>query len=376
MRRFLWLFLAVGLLVAVPTAGAASADRGGRGADHVVFVQTNDPGGNEVVAYDRGNDGRLTLAGWYATGGNGAIAAGENVSDTLASQGSLVYQPQLGLLFAVNAGSNTVSMFAASGNRLRLLSVVPSGGEFPASIAVHRRLVYVLNSGGTGIVQGFRIQGHKLKPLKDSARSLNLANTNPPDFLLSPAQVGFTPAGTQLIVTTKGSGSLIDVFQVGRDGRLSATPVANPSATPLPFPFTFDPSGRLVVGEAGMSNVTTYMLNPDGTLTGAQSASDNQTALCWIIAVRGVYYVSNTASNTLSAYRIDTNGLPSLLTGDGIVATTAPGPIDLAASADGRFLYAQTGSGTIHEYRVNNDGTLTEIGTVALPAGTEGIVAL
>ena len=58
-----------------------------------------------------------------------------------------------------------------------LVDVAPSGGQFPASIAVHDDLAYVLNSGGTGIVQGFRIGRQGLRPISDSARSLGLANT-------------------------------------------------------------------------------------------------------------------------------------------------------------------------------------------------------
>jgi len=52
------------------------------------------------------------------------------------------------------------------------------------------------------------------------------------------------------------------------------------------------------------------------------------------------------------------------------------GPIDSAQSGN-RFLYVETGiSGTIDEYRVNGDGTLTGIGkVVGLPPGIEGIAA-
>ena len=194
----------------------------------------------------------------------GATLLGE--SDHLASQGSLVFSHHNQLLIAVDAGSETVSAFRVHGDRLDLESVVPSGGQFPASVGVHGDLAYVLNAGGTGIVQGFRLDPHGLTPIAGSARSLGLANSDPPNFLTSPGQVGFTPDGRQLLVTTKASTSSIDVFQVGHDGRLSATPVANPSATPVPFAFTFAPGGRLVSGEAGASSVTTYRINPAGTL--------------------------------------------------------------------------------------------------------------
>jgi 6-phosphogluconolactonase (cycloisomerase 2 family) len=277
------------------------------------------------------------------------------------------------MLLAVNAGSDTVSAFRVHGHRLALVDVVASGGQFPSSIGVHGGLVYVLNAGGRGIVKGFTVDRHGLTPLAGSARSLGLANTNPPDFLAAPGQVGFTPDGRHVIVTTKTSGSTIDVFNVARDGRLSATPVANPSATPVPFAFTFGPNGRLVAGEAGASSVTTYAIQSDGTLANPKSQSDGQAALCWIERVRDIYFVSNTGSNTLSSFRVGADGQPVLVAP--VAATTNPGPIDLASSGD--FLYAETGTnGTVDEFRVGADGSLAPIGSVkGLPAGLEGIAA-
>jgi 6-phosphogluconolactonase (cycloisomerase 2 family) len=273
----------------------------------------------------------------------------------------------------VNAGSNTISAFRVHGDRLRLLDVEPSGGQFPASIGVHRDLAYVLNAGGTGIVQGFSVDKRGLTPIAGSARSLGLANSNPPNFLMSPGQVGFTPDGHQLIVTTKASTSSIDVFPVGAGGLLSAAPVVNASATPVPFAFTFDWNGRLVSGEAGTSSVTTYRIGLTGTLSDPKSASDGQAALCWIIRVGGFYYVANTGSNNVSSFHIDPTGQPSLLAA--VAATTNPGPIDVASS--GSFLYVETGlTGTVDGFLVGPNGALVPIGSVDdLPVGIEGIAA-
>ena len=367
---------------ALITAGAVSADDGRGGDDdrrreRAVFVQTNELDGNRIVVFQRHGDGRLSEEGTYRTGGNGGNVAPGTASDRLGSQGSLVYDERHRLLFAVNAGSDSISVFRVHGTRLELTDVDRSGGDFPASIAVHDDLVYVLNAGGMGIVQGFEIRGDRVRALEGSTRSLGLANTDPPNFLTSPGQVGFTPDGRSLIVTTKASGSTIDVFRVRRDGRLSETAVENPSATPVPFAFTFDPSGRLVSGEAATSTVTTYTINRDRTLANPQSQSDNQVALCWIVEARGYFYVSNTGSNNLSGYRIDSGGQPTLIGPTGVVATTGEGPIDLATAAGGRYLYAQTGiAGTVEEFRVNDDGTLMRLGNVAgLPLGQEGIAA-
>jgi 6-phosphogluconolactonase (cycloisomerase 2 family) len=366
--------VAAALLVA--QAGYTDAGkRRHRGGHHLVFIQTSETSGNRIIVYKRADNGVLSQIGAYATGGIGGIATPGTESDRLASQGSLVYDARHKLLFAVNAGSDTVSTFRVNGRRLKLRNIVPSGGGFPASIAVSRNLVYVLNSGGPGIVQGFRIRGNRLQPLSGSGRSLGLSNTDPPDFLTSPGQVDFTPDGSKLIVTTKASGSNIDVFQVGSDGRLSATPVVNPSATPVPFAFTFTPSNRLAVGEAGTSSLTTYVVNSDGTLADPRSLTDGQMALCWIVRVRGFYYVTNTGSDNVSGFTIAANGQPSLIGATGVVANTAAGPIDMAVS--GTFLYVQTGSGgTLHQYRVSSDGTLVPLGDITgLPVGMEGIAA-
>jgi hypothetical protein len=367
--------LVAGLLAVVPAA-TAGGGHGPPGTAGAVFVQTNELSGNRIVVFDRAHDGQLTQAGTYATGGNGGAASPGTESDRLASQGSLVYDGKHKLLLAVNAGSDSVSTFSVDRDVLTLTDVVSSGGQFPASIAVQDKLVYVLNAGGAGTVQGFRIEGGGLTPIAGSTRLLGLANTNPPNFLSSPGQVGFTPNGRKLIVTTKASGSTIEVFDVGQDGLLSAAPVVNPSATPVPFAFTFGAGGRLVAGEAGTSSVTTYRIEHDGTLTGAQSQSDGQAALCWIERVGPFYFVANTGSDTLSGFRIGGDGLPSLVTPTGVVATTEPGPIDLASSG-GRFLYGETGTtGTVDEYRVEHDGTLTKLGVVTgLPPGLEGIAS-
>jgi 6-phosphogluconolactonase len=49
----------------------------------------------------------------------------------------------------------------------------------------------------------------------------------------------------------------------------------------------------------------------------------------------------------------------------------------MAVSSQGNFLYAQTGTaGTVEEYHVERDGTLTHLGSVTgLPPGMEGIAA-
>ena len=173
--------LGLGALAARPAH--ADGARSGRGADNVVFVQTNDPAGNSVIAYARDDDGSLAMANSYATGGAGAVLGGAT-SDTLASQGSLVYDDRSGVLIAVNAGSDTVTVFRVRGNELTRSQVVASGGTFPVSVTIHRNLVYVLNARDGGSVAGFRFTGHRLRPirgLRPAARPRFRRSTRGPD---------------------------------------------------------------------------------------------------------------------------------------------------------------------------------------------------
>ena len=167
------------------------------------------------------------------------------------------------VLLAVNAGSNTVSLFRVHGDHLWLKQVAASGGKFPVSIAVHGEWVYVLNAGGQGSVQGYWLAGDHLWRMRFSHRALGLGNTNPPDYLHSPGQVGFTPDGRRLIVATKASTSAIDVFWVGRSRRAErhgGRPTPRRRRCPSPSPST--PVGRLVVVEAAMSHLSTYTHQP------------------------------------------------------------------------------------------------------------------
>src|SRR4051812_25891194 len=326
-------------LIAGPAAAAHAEVGHNTAASHAVFVQTNDPAGNAVLAYSRAADGTLTPAGTFATGGTGATQPGA-VVDPLASQGAVAYDAHGHLLLVVNAGSDSVSVFLVDGSQLSLRQVVSSGGAFPSSVTVHGDLAYVLDAGGPGAVQGYRIAGAKLHPIEGSNRSLGLANANPPAFLQSPGQVGLTPDGAHLVVTTKANGT-IDVFGVRANGRITDATV-NPPASPVPFAFSFDAAGRLVVVEAGTSSVSTYTIAGDNTLTVVSGpVTDGQKAACWIAATANSnFYVGNTGSASLSGFHVAADGSVTLLPG---TTATAGGPIDLAASPDGLFLYSENG---------------------------------
>ena len=358
---------------ATTIAATTTAAAHGTPAAGTVFVQTDNLAGNQVVAYDRAAGGQLTLAGTYDTGGLGGQLSG-SVVDHLASQGSLGYDPARGLLYAVNAGSNTVSVFAVRGDRLQLQQVVGSGGAFPVSVAVRGGLVYVLNALNGGSVQGYYATSGGLVPIPGSYRPLGLNPDATPQYTTTPGQVAFSPDGAQLIVTTKDNTNAIDVFGVRAGGRLSRQPVVNSEPGTVPFAITFDPAGHLVIADAGTNAVSTFALSPDGTVTLLDSVGTGQSATCWVAPDGSLLFASNAGSATVSSYSAGPGGALTLLG----QTSTDPGTVDAAVTPGGRFLYVQTGgNGVVDEFAVGSGGSLTEVGsvTVAGAAGGEGIVA-
>lgn len=355
---------------AAVAAFAAPASASTQSHSRPVFVQTDNPSGNSVVAYHRRADGTLDKAGSYATGGLGGILAG-SVVDHLASQGSLAYDRAHRLLYAVNAGSNTVTVFSVHGTELRKRQVISSGGEFPVSIAFHGNLVYVANALNGGSIQGYVRVGDRLVLIPSWNRGLGLDPTATPQFTTTPGQVAFTPDGSRLLVTTKANGNSVEAFRVGPFGPGRATVTSLPGT--VPFALAFDRAGHVVLAEASNA-VATFALRRDGELRALDSVATGQQATCWIVGTGNRFYASNAGSGTLSGYRTARSGTLTPLS----VTSTDAGTVDAAVSSDGHYLYAQTGAaGIVDEFAVNRDGTLRAIGSVTVPGavGGEGIAA-
>jgi 6-phosphogluconolactonase len=355
---------AVVVLASVSARAALEQDDPG-----AVYVLTNQAT-NSVSVFARAADGTLSFSANFVTGGAGA---GTGV-DPLGSQGSLVLGRWHRRLFAVNAGSNDVSVFAIDGLGLRLLDRAPSGGTMPVSVAVHENLVYVVNAGGTPNIQGFVVEpssGHLIQ-IPGSSQPL------PGGASAGPGQIGFSPDADVLVVTEKNTNQ-IDTWTLSDEGLpVNGRVIASHGA--VPFGFTFVRRDVALITEAKPSAVSSYETNDDGTLdliTG--TVPDNGAANCWIEATKNNRYafVTNTGSGTISSYLIAPNGSLSLL--NATAAVTGPGtaPIDFALSDDSHFLFVRLGTkGTVAGFRVESDGSLTALGTVGgVAAGAQGLAA-
>ena len=337
----------------------------GDGGPRAVYTLTNQIAGNAVAVFARAGDGSLTAAGSFSTGGAGTGAG-------LGSQGAVTLSNDGRLLFAVNAGSNDVSVFRVDPQGLSLLSRTPSGGTLPTSVTVSRNVVYVLNTGGAGNISGFTVGSTGgLTPIAGSTKSLSTAAAGP-------AEVSFSPDGRELVVTEKGT-SLLDVYPVDKNG-VAGERTSYTSAGGTPFGFAFGPRNLLFVSEAAApGSASSYAVNKEGNLQVISGAVlTHHGAPCWaVVTADGRFGFTGNGSGSVSGFSIAPDGAIRLL-GDGGAAVIGSGVNDIALSANSRYLYVlQTGGAqAIHAFRIQDDGSLTALGPVGgLPTGTRGLAA-
>jgi 6-phosphogluconolactonase len=345
-----------------------------------VYVLTNQVN-NEVAAFRRTAKGRLTFAGMFPTGGAGdPVPQGTDpATDPLASQGALIIGPGNRFLFAVNAGSNQISVMKIKKNGLTMVDIVDSGGVRPISLALHDDLLYVLNEGGTPNITGFDVgENGTLTPLAGSTQPLIGG------VAADPAQIGFSSDGSLLVVTEK-AGNRINTYTIDDDG-LPSAPINNPSNGMTPFGFAFNNAGTLVVSEAfggapNASAASSYSAPDSGILSVVSgSVPNSQTAACWVVIPNNgkFAFVSNTGSGTISSYRIGSE-VEWLALVDSVAGDTGMGsaPIDMTMSNNSRYLFVHAaGSQSVVSFRVKKNGTLTMVDTAGgLPLGAQGIAA-
>jgi 6-phosphogluconolactonase len=365
MARTLTRILAFAALAALIFGGVAAVPAAAAGGSAgSVYTETNAASGNAILAYTRSASGTISWSGTYPTGGRGSGAG-------LGSQGAVTVSDNGQWLYAVNAGSDDVSVFAVDGDGLTLTDRVASGGTQPISVTASHDLVYVLNAG-TRTVSGFSAMNGALTPVGGSTRSLLGA---------APAQIQFSPSGNILVVSDKGT-STLETFVVAAAG-VAGAPTSYASAGSTPFGFAFGLRDQLFVSEAagapaGLSAASSYQLAADGTLTRiTASAPTTQAAACWLVVTgNGRYaFTANAASDSISSFAIDQDGRLSLVAAQAAHSAAAH-TTDMALSRNSQYLYAlDGGTMTISAFRVTADGNLTRIDGASIPAGAAGLAS-
>jgi 6-phosphogluconolactonase (cycloisomerase 2 family) len=353
--------VSLGLLAALALVATAGAAHRSGPAGHV-YVLSNSPAGNAVLDYARAADGSLSGPASYPTGGTGNGGG-------LGSQGAVILDGDD--LYAVNAGSNSITRFEVERGGLEWKATVPSGGTMPISLTAHDHLLYVLNGGAPTNITGFDTHGDGLTPIPGSTRAMGPGASGP-------AQISFNRNGNVLVVTEKATSS-IETFYVDHDVPDNAAVFAATGNTP--FGFDFDKRGNILTSNASGS-ASSYSLSREGrvnVISGAVPAF--QGAPCWLVTSKdGRYaYTANGGGGTISGFTVGGDGSLALLTPGGATASmgATSHPLDMSISKDGRYLYNLTdGLHRITGFATNDDGSLTNVGFVAgLPVGAAGIAA-
>ncbi|PVI03975.1 hypothetical protein DM02DRAFT_208054 [Periconia macrospinosa] len=334
-----------------------------------VYAITNSDN-NSVLAMTIQADGKLGAGKLTATMGKGAVSM--NAMGMSAPTDALVSQSALTLagkhIFAVNAGSNTVSMLAISPDdptQLRMVgnpAAVP--GTFPNTVAasVKNSMVCVGTSGSrAGVSCGTFDQRNGIGEMRQIS-SFKLNQSDPPVGPTNTVSHTFFSADEMMLFTTvKGTG------MANNTGFLSTVPVSmaangdcepmvgkevrsSPNSTAVLFGSQAIPGANPPKIFATDASFGAAVLSVDSTgkaMTVGKGEIKGQMATCWaaISPATGTAFVSDVGVNHLVEMSLKDASIVDTIDLSKGASAMNPGMIDLRAA--GNFLYALSpGNGT------------------------------
>ncbi len=336
-----------------------------RNGGHYVYIESNDSVQNRILVYEEQNDGSLVMDGMALSGGSGNGGG-------LGSQGAVVLDENHKWLYAVNAGSNSISSFKVNNDgSVTLKNTVSSYGTKPVSLCVRNSLLYVVNSG-TSNIHGYTVSGNgNMSSITGSDKPLSASGAGP-------AQISFGPNGNWVVVTEKATNNITRYNLNGAGAAGAAITVASNGQTPFGFSFARDKFmivSNAAGGAANAGSCTSYRTNGGAFNSINGVVANNQSAPCWVATTNyGRFaFVTNTASNNISSYYISEDGELYLV--NGAAAVSGGGPIDLVVSSDNKCVYALCGvDHTIYQYKRTFLGGISSNGFIGgLPASAAGL---
>ncbi|KAK2601436.1 hypothetical protein N8I77_010885 [Diaporthe amygdali] len=331
---------------------------------------------NSVVAVPIANDGSLDAAGSSSTSTGGCGANGVDgetnqpaAPDALFSQSALTVAGNN--LFAVNAGSNTLSMFAIDAQDPTKLTMVGKPvdvpGEFPVTVGASAKhnLACVGMTGSTAGMACASFDATQGLGEMDALRPFDLGQTTPPVGPTNTvSQVFFSDDQSMVFSTVKGDPTknntgFLASFPVNAACQGQAASVAaegaqtSPSGTAVLFGSSpIAGSSNLFVTDASFGAAVLSMQQAaNGSAPGSMVAEvagkgviGNQKATCWaaISPATKTAFVTDVGVNHLVEMSLDDASIQSQTD---LSANGDPGLIDLKAA--GSMVYALSpGNGT------------------------------
>ncbi|KAG9769104.1 hypothetical protein KCU88_g6978, partial [Aureobasidium melanogenum] len=317
--------LAASFTLAAPSPHRGQAGSGKSGFPTAVYLLTNEAD-NAVVALPVAADGTLSLGKVTGTGGAGANSIGGTTNqpaapDALIGQSALTvagnvryptlagaYSQTLTIpkhLFAVNAGSNTLTMLSIDPQNPTQLAMVGQPvnlpGEFPNTVAasIRHRLVCVGTTGAANGVSCSRFSRNGLVGM-DNLRSFGLTQSTPPvGPTNSVSQLFFSQDESKLFATVKGDPAtgntgFFSAFSVIGHGRHQSASVSaqdvrsSPNGTAVLFGSANIPGTSSVFATDASFGAAILAVDPKSgqASLAAKQAIDGQKATCWALFPR------------------------------------------------------------------------------------------
>lgn len=329
-----------------------------------LYAQTNETV-NSVVHMIRNADGTIAVKNRTASGGTGLNAlrpgAASATPNSLGSQNSVIISADKTLLFAVNGGDSSVSVFAIDQTTgdLTLKKSTKLLGSTPTSLAYRDGFLYVMFLSGANQVGAYAVQAD------GALAQLSLQNLPMPNG--APTQVVISPDGNFVVVSAGVASNVIVSYPMNKDGSLGS-PVSNTAGVSTPFAGAFAAPSIYLSSDISGRALASYSFTNAGVLKLIGSVVSGEAAPCWlVITPNGKYAYVGNGAGTVSSYAVGAAGALTLLQAK---AATEPGVLagfnsvsgDSWISADGKFLYADyLGADKVVAYSIAADGSIAKL---------------
>lgn len=314
----------------------------------MVYVESNLPDQNSVLAFARASDGTLTQIGNFKTGGRGVFDLSLQLGPFDSDQ-EIIVNGQHDLLFAVNPGSDTVAVFRIqSDGSLTAVpgSPFPSGGANPVSLGLAADKLVVVNKAFDPARPFLKTPSYTVfQILPGGQLSEELSAVNAPTKS-APSQAAISP-DKRLVFDAQFLAGFLKTFFLKPDGTLSpgervAPPlVAGNTAQPLPLGLWAHPKEPILyVGLVNVNMVGVYQFNNTGHLQFVTTVADSGSGVCWIRTNdEGTrLYASNTGDRSISVF--DTSNPLNPVEIQHLQLQGEGNQFEIELDPSGRFLYA------------------------------------
>jgi 6-phosphogluconolactonase len=329
-----------------------------------LYAQTNETV-NTVVHMVRNADGSISVKNRSASGGMGlnGIRPGNATAgpNSLGSQNSVIISTDKTLLFAVNGGDSSVSVFSidpATGD-LTLKKSTRLLGATPSSLAYRNGFLYVLFQSGANQVGAYAVQAD------GALAQLSLQDLPATGGL--PTQVVVSPDANFIVVSAGTGSNAVVSYPMNKDGSLGS-PVVNRAGISTPFAGAFASTSIYLSTDSGSRALASYTFTQAGAFNLIGSVVSGEGGPCWlVITPNSKYAYVGNGAGTISSYAVGPSGALTLLSAK---AASEPGVLpgvnsvsgDSWISPDGKFLYADyLGADKVVAYSIGSDGAIVKI---------------